>query len=489
MNKSLGRNIAYQTLYQILLIFLPIVTSPYVSRILGADRIGIYSYTYSVAYYFVLVAALGINNHGSRVIAEVKDDRGKLNQVFSDLFTLHAVISIIVFIAYLGYAFLLAKEDRLYTIIQLVYVASAIFDINWLFFGLEQFKITITRNSIIKILTVVFIFLFVKQESDLWKYCMIMSMGFFISQSVVWFYVKGNVTFVQPKWDGIKSHIKPMFLLFIPAVAVSLYKVMDKIMLGMMSSKEQVGFYENSEKVVSMLMGFVTAFGTVMLPRMSNLISIGKKELADRYMDKSIEVVSCIALALSFGMYAVANRFAPFFFGPGFEECGILMQILSATVVFIAFANVIRTQYLIPNHRDKVYLISVCSGAAINLTVNYLLIPKLHARGAAIGTVCAEVAVCLIQFIAIGKEVNWKKYIKCLVSFSMIGLVMLLCVERVILLFSSDFVALGVSVVVGGVLYLGCTLVVLIITKDDLLEQIIEKMKEKNKDILNRDNR
>lgn len=476
MKSSLKNNIIYQTLYQILLLVLPIITSPYVSRVLGAERIGVYSYSYSVANYFVLVAALGINNHGSRVIAEVKDEQKKLNQVFSDLFILHAVIAGSVCVVYLGYSLLFVGVDRKYAIIQIFYVASAFFDINWFFFGLEQFKITVVRNTIVKIFTVGCVFMFVREANDLWKYCLIMSLGYLISQSVVWIYVKKYVTFVKPKWDGIKTNIKPMILLFVPAVAVSLYKVMDKIMLGMMSSKEQVGFYENSEKVINMLMGFVSAFGTVMLPRMSNLISSGKYKLAELYMEKSIEVVSCIAVALSLGLYAIAPRFAPFFFGPGFEECGVLMQILAITVIFVAFANVIRTQYLIPNHKDKIYLISVCSGAIVNISVNYMLIPVMQGRGAAIGTVCAEIIVCVIQLIGIINEVNWKRYLKYLIRFVLLGVIMQYCVKHLIGYFKSDLVALAISIIVGGVIYLVGVLLLLIITKDDLLMQITKKV-------------
>ncbi|MGN0395595.1 MAG: oligosaccharide flippase family protein [Coprococcus sp.] len=481
MKNNLGKSIVYQTVYQILVLLLPIVTSPYVSRVLGAERIGIYSYSYSVANYFVLVAALGINNHGSRVIAETKNDKKRLNQTFSDLFTLHLIIASIVFVLYLVYAFLLVKEDRLYAIIQLFYVASAIFDINWLFFGLEQFRITVTRNILIKLLTVICIFAFVKNESDLWKYCLIMSVGYFISQSLVWAYVNRFVSFVRPKWNGMKANIKPMVLLFIPAIAVSLYKIMDKIMLGMMSTRDQVGFYENSEKVINILMGFITAFGTVMLPRMSNLISNGEKELAERYMDNSIEVVMCIAVALSFGLLSIANRFTPFFFGAGFEECGEIMRILSSTIIFVAFANVIRTQFLIPNHFDRIYLISVCCGAIVNIAVNYMLIPMMQGRGAAIGTVCAEIVVCLIQFFGIIKRVNWKKYLKYTVVFVLTGIVMKCCVSYVIGLFTSTILALGVGIFTGGVIYSVFVALYLVSTKDELWLQLLLKIKKKKR--------
>lgn len=187
---SLKKNLIYQTVYQILTIVLPLITAPYVSRVLGPGNIGIYSYTYSIAYYFVLFAMLGINNYGNRIIAQVRDDRDLLNKTFSNLFAVHAIVSSIMIILYILYCFIFIKEYKIYMIIQGIYIISALFDINWFYFGIEKFKLTVTRNTIIKIVTVICTFIFVKSENDLWIYILILALGSFISQSIVWVFLK-----------------------------------------------------------------------------------------------------------------------------------------------------------------------------------------------------------------------------------------------------------------------------------------------------------
>ena len=257
--KSLQKNFLYNVLYQILLVILPLITAPYISRTLGATAVGVYSYTYSVAYYFLLIAMLGIGNHGNRSIAAVRDDRKKLDKTFSSIYSLQVITFSIAILAYAIYLVLFVKDNRLIVLLQLIYVTSGLFDIGWLFFGLEQFKLTVARNTLIKISTVVLMFVFVHKPSDLWKYTLIMSAGTLFSQAYLWLYVKKYVSFEKCSVKEITSNIKPVLILFIPVLAYSIYKVMDKIMLGNMSSYDQVGFYNNAEKIINIPMGIITA--------------------------------------------------------------------------------------------------------------------------------------------------------------------------------------------------------------------------------------
>ena len=234
---SVKKNFFYQSIYEVLIIILPLLTSPYIARVLGAEKIGIYSYTYSVAYYFMLIAMLGIKNYGNRAIATVRDDQDALNREFSNIFALHAVLSTIAIAAYIIYCFVFVQENRIYAFIQIFWVIGALFDINWFFFGIEKFKLTVTRNTVIKLITVASIFIFVHGKEDLWKYVFIMAAGNFISQSVVWVFLRNYVQFIKPSIEEMRKHFKPMVVLFIPVLAVSLYKYMDKIMLGAMCEK------------------------------------------------------------------------------------------------------------------------------------------------------------------------------------------------------------------------------------------------------------
>lgn len=184
------KNFIYNVLYQILIMILPLITAPYIAIVLGAERIGIYSYTYSIAYYFVLFGQLGLNVYGNRSIAIVRDDKEKLSKTFSSIFIVQLFISIVSCICYLLFIIFSSSEYRLIFVIQFVFVLSCVFDINWFFFGIEKFKLTVVRNTIIKITTVICVLLFVKTQADLWKYTTIMAVGSFLAQLVLWLQIR-----------------------------------------------------------------------------------------------------------------------------------------------------------------------------------------------------------------------------------------------------------------------------------------------------------
>lgn len=472
------KNFMYQLLYEVLVIILPFVTSPYIARVIGAEGLGKFSYSYSVAYYFVLFAMLGLKNYGNRAIAQSRDKQDELDETFCNIVTLHIIVSLMCCVAYLVYAFNI-KEDRTYAIIQIAYVLSALFDISWFYFGIEKFKLTVLRNTIIKILNVICVFVFVRDGDDIWKYCAIMSIGMLLSQISLWFPLRKYINFVKPKWNKMVIHIKPLFILFVPAVAISMYKYMDKIMIGTLSDKTQLGYYENAEKVINIPMTIISSFGTVMLPKMSNLAKFEDKKNSERYMRISMRYVMCLAFALAFGLAGVGKVFAPVFWGKEFNISGTIIMGLSITIPFIAFANILRTQYLIPVGKDKEYLVSVICGAIINLVINGLLIPKMGAIGATIGTIFAEVLVCVIQCIAVRKELPLITYMKNTFVFVVVGIVMFAVVYSIGDCMKIGILSLVVQVIVGGGFYGLFTIVYMYIIKEDVFMKMFEKVLRK----------
>lgn len=479
--KSLQKNFLYNVLYQILLVILPLITAPYISRTLGATAVGVYSYTYSVAYYFLLIAMLGIGNHGNRSIAAVRDDRKKLNKTFSSIYSLQVVTFSIAILAYAIYLVLFVKDNRLIVLLQLIYVTSGLFDIGWLFFGLEQFKLTVARNTLIKISTVVLMFVFVHKPSDLWKYTLIMSAGTLFSQAYLWLYVKKYVSFEKCSVKEITSNIKPVLILFIPVLAYSIYKVMDKIMLGNMSSYDQVGFYNNAEKIINIPMGIITALGTVMLPRMSNIVANGDKKRVDDYIRISAKLVTLLSSAIAFGLMGVSSVLAPVFFGDEFIACGEIIRLLSVTVFFIAWANVIRTQYLIPNKRDSIYLTSTMVGAILNLIINWMLIPKYQANGAAFGTIVAEFSVMIVQMVAVKNELPMRKYIMSYSPILIIGLIMAVLVDRIGIKLGVSVSTLAIQILAGGFFFCIATIAYLRISNDEMWRLGLDSIKKRKK--------
>lgn len=472
---SIKLNIIYQMAYEILVLILPLITSPYISRVLGVENIGIYSFTYSIATYFGLFALLGVKNHGNREISKCRDNQELLNKRFTSIYSVQLIFSIIVLILYLIYCFLFTRDFFVYSCIQIIYIFSCMIDIDWLYCGLEKFKISVIRSSFIKISCFVLIFVFVRTNSDLWKYCCIMSGSFLFSQIILWMNLKKYVRFCKVSIKNIIDDLKPMLVLFIPVVAVSLYNIMDKIMLGIISTKLELGFYENSEKIIFCAKTVIIAFGTVMLPRMSKLSADGDKKTMEKYINISIEFVMCIGFAIAFGISAVASKFSVVFWGDAFEACGYILAFLCVSIPFSAFANVIRTQFLIPNNRDKSYIISVIMGAIANLVVNLLLIYRYNAIGAAIGTIAAEVIVWTIQCFSVKNSIDIKKLIKKTVPFFIFGLMMFIVVKYMDMKLEISISNLLVEIFLGMFMYCFLTGVYFIWSKNIIYIQLKAK--------------
>lgn len=452
---SIKRNLLYNTIYQILLFILPLITTPYVSRVIGAEGVGTYSYTYSIANYFVIIAMLGINNYGNRSIAGVRDDRKKLNETFSSLLVFHFITAIVMILIYSIYIIFFVSYNKIIFVIQILYVVSSMFDINWFFFGMEQFRLTVTRNIIIKLLSVIFIFIFVKTKNDLWIYSLILSSSAFISQCLLWPFIRKFVSLKKITFKDVIGHLKPCSVLFIPVIAVSIYKIMDKIMLGSMNNMIEVGFYENSEKIINIPIGIITALGTVMLPRMANLKARGFSKESEKYIDISMQFAMFISIGTIFGLVGVAPILIPIFLGTEFLECINIVSLLSITVIFISWANVIRTQYVIPNKLDKIHVISTGLGAMVNLFVNLLLIRNYGAIGATIGTILAEFSVAYYVTIKIKNRLPIKKYMKNSIPFIISGLIMFITIKIIGYIFNNKTIIIGiVQVIVGGSVYL-----------------------------------
>ncbi len=474
-------NYIYNTIYQLLNIFLPLITAPYISRVLGANGIGIYAYTFSIASYYVLIEMLGVRNYGSRCIAMCQGDKKKLGVNFINIYFIQLCLSIAIFVVYLMYSICFAKYKS-FAILQSYYVLSGLFDISWFFFGLEKFKMTTIRSCVVKIISVICIFVFVRDISDVNVYIAIISISMLATQMSVWPFLKQEIELCKPSWKELKKHILPNLILFIPVIAISLYKIMDKIMIGKLSTMAQSGFYENSEKIVSIPMSLITSLGTVMLPRMSNIIASGNTEKGKDVIRKSMIFVSFIGIAMVFGLMGISKCFIPWFYGNEFIPCIEITFILSPTIIFICWANVIRTQYLLPNKLDKSYIVTVFLGAAVNFVLNYILIPRYGAYGAAIGTLVAEIVVALMQTIYVIKFLPIVEYLKDGTPFALIGIFMFYIVNFIEnMLNISYFGRICIEIVVGASVYCFLSALYIKFMKKELYINIVSLLKKPKK--------
>lgn len=460
--ENLKINFIYSICYQILVIILPLITAPYVSRVLGAERVGIYSFTQAFANYFYLFAMLGINNYGNRTIARVRDDKAKMSRAFWEMFSFQSIVALFVSLAYLTYCFTFVKANRLIYIMQTFYVVSGIFDINWFCFGIEKFKLTTLRSTIIRLLTAACVFIFVRDQNDLWIYTLILSASLLASALAVWPFVLKQVDFVKPDWKGISQHIKPNLLLFWPVIAVSLYNIMDKLMLGYLSTNEEVAFYTYAERIVQIPNTLILALDNVIMPRMSNIYASGEASGAKKLMNNVMLFSMFASSAMAFGLAGVARVFAPWFYGDSFTRCGLFILMLSPILIFKSWAGALRTQYIIPTGKDKIYVFSLTAGAIVNLIVNFLLIPRLNGTGAVIGTILAEVTVAFIQFYMTRKDIDIVEYIKNGIGLCLIGFVMYIAVNALSHISGNALITMLVQIAVGGVIYLTLSFVYMV---------------------------
>lgn len=473
---SLKKNLAYNVAYQILVIILPLITAPYVSRVLGADGLGTYSYIFSIVTYFGLFGMLGIANHGNRSVALVRDNRQKVSEAFSNTYIIQLCTTVIALLLYFLFIYCWFSGDKTIAYIESIIVLSYVLDITWFFFGLEQFAVTVTRNAIIKIATVVAIFIFVRSREDLWIYALIMSCGMLFSQIYLWLRIRKYADFCKPSWSQVKSNIKPVLMLFIPAIAYSIYKLLDKVMLGAMSSMSQVGLFDNAEKIINIPSSLITAFGTVMMPRITVLLGTGDEHRIS-YLNKiSVRYFTLLVVGAAFGLAGICNVLAPVYFGSEFVGSAPIIAGLGFSLIFVTWANVIRTQYLIPNKLDKPYVISSVIGALANLVVNIILIPKFAGIGAMIGTIIAEFTVFFVQLILVRRSFPMSQYLQPVLFLFPIGMIMFAVVYWIGAYMGNTIITLIIQILVGGFLYLSGSMVYLKVIHDEFFEKLTSRI-------------
>ena len=472
MATSIRKNLGLQTVYQILITSLPLITAPYLSRVLGASSLGIYSFTSSVVQYFTLFAMLGTVNYGTRAIALVKSNKGERSKSFWSILALQVFATSICAISYTVYMIVFCKENQNIAWIQGIAVISCLFDITWLYFGIEEFKVTVIRSMVIKILTVLSILSLVKKPEDLLLYTLSMAIGTLANQVVLWRNVLRYVSFVKITVKDVLKHIKPNLILFIPLLAMSVYHIMDKTMLGALSSYEQSGYYYNADKLINIPLCIINGVGTVMLPRMTALFNSGKRKEGNPLFLVSLEGVALVSIAMACGIAAISREFVPFFFGYGYDACIALTIVLSPVLVIKGLTNTVRTQYLIPLNKEKYYTNSVLSGAVTNLVFNLLLIPKFGAMGAVLGTLLAELVSCLVQFLVIVKDFKLGTCLRNCGLYFIAGIIMFFTVRTVSMIHVTLLLKLAIEIIVGALIFIIFSGLIIYKTKSQIYQEL-----------------
>lgn len=478
---STRKNTLYNMTYRVFSLLLPLVTAPYLSRVAGRAGVGLYEYAWNISYVFVLIGMLGLENYGVRAIARARDDQSALNRTFSEIWKMQRLVAWGTLAVWLGYVFLVAGEERLIALNLTMMSVSCLVNLDWCLMGLDQFKPIALRNTAVKLAGAAAVFLLVRGPEDLWLYALVWSAATLVGCLSCWSSLRGKVRPVRVRWRDAMRHLPPCALLFVSVIAVSVYRRMDIVMLGAISGWETNGLYAKAEQIIYCLSGFISAVGTVMLPRASGLMKRGQTEALREHMAQCMDLMMCMTAALAFGLASVADRFAPLFFGEAFRPSGTLMIPLAFTLMTIGFANVVRTQWVLPAEKDFILIRSVVGGAVVNLALNALLIPRMAAMGAVIGTLAAETTVPFIQWLHLRRELPYGRYLRSAAVYGLLGLVMLGLVRLTgRLLPFGGWPGLAVQTAVGAAAYIGMTLLLWLRTQNQAALALLRRTKKRS---------
>lgn len=449
---KLLKNYLFNLGYQLLNIILPIITVPYVTRILGPEQLGIYSFTGATIQYFILFGMLGIGIYGVRSIAKCQDIKER-SRVFWEIYGLQLLFTFISYILFLIFFVGLDNQYNIYYFLQSFLLLATVFDISWFFSGTEQFKKMIFRNAAIKVISLAAIFIFVDEHDELLLYITILSLSTLLGQLALWLYMPKMIIKAKIKFRDIMSHAKPATALLLPQLAVSIYVLLDRTMLGIYSSNTDVGIYDQGQKLVKLTTTIVSSLGVVMLPRMSNMLVKNEINLAHKFLKNSFLFASLVAFPLSFGIAAIAPNFIPWFFGSEYQNVENVIYICSLIIIAIGWSNIFGIQYMVPYGKNKEFTISVTVAGVLNFILNLFLIKKYGYIGASISTLVTEFSVVILQMLYIKEDINLKVLFGPIPKILFASILMFIGVYFVGFIFEPSIISTMVQLLVGVLIY------------------------------------
>ena len=447
------KNYLYNLSYQILTIILPIITVPYVTRIFTSEALGNYVFYNSIVSYFSLFAMLGIGVYGTKQIAAASD----VSSTFWNIYVIQLIASTLAISVYVIAVFSIPQMGGIIPLIVGITLFAKMIDISWLFSGKEDFKKITIRNIVVRLIGVISIFTFVKSSDDLYLYVFLIVIFDFLGQFVMWMPAKKFIK--RPSFNAkvIKKNLHPIVLLFLPQVAISLYVVLDRTLLGLLGSYSDVGIYEQGQKLISILLKVVSSLGVVMLPRVANLLSERRDKEAQNMVKFSFILYNLIIFPMIFGLIAVNEVFVKLFLGKNFQDVKYVLYVIVFNIMFVGWTNILGYQVLVVRNKNKEFMLSTTIPAFVSVAVNIAVIPFFGYIGASITSVVVEILVFAIQWYysrnIINKKLLFNKDLAKIIcsSLVMFGAVML-CKMTLGL---DGIIGLIIYLSVGGISYLG----------------------------------
>lgn len=479
--QSIKKNYIYNTFSQILSLITPLITAPYTARIFGADGVGIQSYTQSVVSYFTLFAALGTASYGQREIAMHRDQKKTATKLFWEIELLSVCttcVSLLVWIAMI--IFTNGRLTPYYLVLTMNIIAVAV-DISWFYGGFEQFKLIVTRSIAIRCIGLLVLFAIVREKNDLLLYIGLMAATGLLGNLSMWAYLPRFIVKISLNELTIKTHLKKTLVYFIPTIAISVYTVLDKTMIGIITKNTyENGYYEQTTKITKMVMALITSLNSIMGARMSYLYAEKRlQELRDRLI-KSIDFVMLMGIPMVFGIVGIARNFVPWFFGDGYNKVIDLLYIYSPLIIIIGISNCLGGQYLTPSGQISRSSRAIIAGAVINLCFNVVLIPRFQSIGAAVASIIAEGVITVTYVHMCNEYMTWQVIWKC--AWKRIIAAMLMLIGLILIGYGKigSVTITLVQFVAGVILYFGTLFIIKDRTILFYLKMIIQKIKSPN---------
>lgn len=476
-NNNVKKNYFYNLAYQVLLVVSPIITMPFLSRSLGVNGIGEYSYAYSIISYFVLVATFGFDIYGRREISYYKDDIKKRTEKFISVQLIKTIFTLLTLVCYI--IFSMFNANKILLLLLVFHLLNVPLNISWFFQGIEEFKKITMRGFLLKLIELAFVIFFIKKPSDLNLYVFGSSFIAFITFFALWSDIKKYICKTKVSLRNVKETFKEGVIFFLPAIATSIYTLLDKTMLGIITgSYIENGYYEQAQKINVVLLKLVLALGTVMLPQIANAYKNNKQKDVESLVQKSANYVFFISIAIAFGLMSVSRYFVPWFFGENFNKVSTLLNLSGFILIFQGLDDVIGVQYLVSVNKQRKYIISLFAGAIINFICNLIMIKYYQSIGAIIGSLIGEISIVIIQIFMIKKDINILNIIKQSFNYIIAGVIMSIVCKIVSSIFTTPTVfATLVLTLIGINVYIG----ILWILKDAFFLSILNIFKSKIK--------
>ncbi|OWP36078.1 flippase [Limosilactobacillus fermentum] len=471
MNKKVLKNYLYNLTYQMLNVIIPFITAPYVSRVLGPSGVGDYNYIYGIVSYFGVFAVTGTVAYGQREIAKRQKDIVSRSKLFWDIFYFRLFSTVLVTIVYSYFTMNFLVKYRSLLLVNYVLIFSWILDVSWYFQGVENFKVTAVRNSFVRIISTVMIFVFVKSRTEVWLFTLIMCGSSLLGNVTMIPYLKNEIKILNVNLKEIFSRTRGIMSLFFPVIAIQLYTVLNKVMLGAMGSSREVGFYSQGNQVITVGTTVIYAFVAVLTPRIAALYAEKNDIQIKKYMSNAIANVYFMGLPMMMGCIAVAKLFVPVFFGKGYGPVVLLMQVMSVLFVIIGIDQLVGT-FLVSMNKQNIFTVAVTVAAVVNIIFNTLFIYLgMGALGVAYATIISELSTTIIEIIGLRSYIKLSDFYFYFIKYLIPSVIMYVAIRILNIFLAYGTLKLVILIVMGVLIYF----MYMIISKDPLFYPLIDK--------------